>query len=170
MAVDSGIVVNQRGERRAPDLWEAGAVAEIPAPSLNRTVRVAHEDNAVVGGRVAGENMAGSRATLPNRPFFYSDLFAVGFGARGSFTATSTSSPPGRSRWKTGWSIIEMTRSASWVSELERLGGHCDCAPAVGEPGAGSAAGPAPSDGRRARRDWGRTVDQVHAGRRGRRS
>lgn len=83
LAVDQGIVVNQRGETSAPDIWAAGDAAEIPAPSLNRTVRVEHEDNAVVGGRVAGENMAGGHATQDDLPFFYSDLFDVGFEAVG---------------------------------------------------------------------------------------
>lgn len=75
--------MNQRGQTSASDIWAAGDVAEIPASHLNRTMRVEHEDNAVVGGRVAGENMAGGHATQADLPFFYSDLFDVGFEAVG---------------------------------------------------------------------------------------
>lgn len=83
LLVDNGIVVNQRGETSRANIWAAGDVANIPAPALNRTIRVEHEDNAVTAGRVVGINMAGGEASQDDLPFFYSDLFDLGFEAVG---------------------------------------------------------------------------------------
>lgn len=83
LLVDNGIVVNQRGETSQADIWAAGDVANIPAPALNRTIRVEHEDNAVTAGRIVGINMAGGEASQDDLPFFYSDLFDLGFEAVG---------------------------------------------------------------------------------------
>jgi NADPH-dependent 2,4-dienoyl-CoA reductase/sulfur reductase-like enzyme len=58
-------------------------VAEFSSPALGRRLRVEHEDNANTMGRIAGRNMAGSRERYDHLPFFYSDLFDLGYEAVG---------------------------------------------------------------------------------------
>jgi len=44
---------------------------------------VEHEDNANTMGDVAGQNMAGAQVRYEHLPFFYSDLFELGYEAVG---------------------------------------------------------------------------------------
>ncbi|MCY0881192.1 MAG: monodehydroascorbate reductase (NADH), partial [Firmicutes bacterium] len=46
-----------------------------------------HEDNALTQGRLAGENMAGAHKSYTHLPFFYSDLFDLGYEAIGRVDA-----------------------------------------------------------------------------------
>lgn len=46
-------------------------------------MRVEHEDNANTMGRQAGRNMAGVSKTYHHLPYFYSDLFELGYEAVG---------------------------------------------------------------------------------------
>ena len=46
-------------------------------------MRVEHEDNANTMGRLAGQAMAGQAVSYDHLPFFYSDLFELGFEAVG---------------------------------------------------------------------------------------
>jgi hypothetical protein len=50
-------------------------------------MRVEHEDNANTMGRLAGRIMAGSTETYQHLPFFYSDLFELGYEAVGDVDA-----------------------------------------------------------------------------------
>ncbi|HLY96409.1 MAG TPA: NAD(P)/FAD-dependent oxidoreductase, partial [Sideroxyarcus sp.] len=50
---------------------------------LDKRVRVEHEDNANVMGETAGRNMAGQSDTYTHQPYFYSDLFDLGYEAVG---------------------------------------------------------------------------------------
>ena len=50
-------------------------------------MRVEHEDNAKVMGRQAGRNMAGANEPYHHLPFFYSDLFDLGYEAVGEIDA-----------------------------------------------------------------------------------
>jgi 3-phenylpropionate/trans-cinnamate dioxygenase ferredoxin reductase component len=50
-------------------------------------MRVEHEDNANTMGRLAGRNMAGHSAPYDHLPFFYSDLFDLGYEAVGELDA-----------------------------------------------------------------------------------
>lgn len=88
LLVDGGIVVDDYGCTTDPHIYAAGDVARIPAPALNRTLRVEHEDNAVARGRLAGINMAGGHEATPDLPYFYSDLFDLGFEAVGMLDPT----------------------------------------------------------------------------------
>jgi len=83
LAVDDGIVVDERLRTSAADVFAAGDVARFPASALDRTLRVEHEDNAVAMGRAAGRAMAGDTAAYRHLPFFYSDLFDLGYEAVG---------------------------------------------------------------------------------------
>jgi hypothetical protein len=51
---------------------------------LGRRVRVEHEDNANAMGKAAGRAMAGAEEPYTYVPFFYSDLFELGYEAVGA--------------------------------------------------------------------------------------
>ena len=82
--VDDGIVVDELGRVGGrDDVFAAGDVARFPARVLGTTMRVEHEDNANSHGRAVGANMAGAGAPYDHLPFFYSDLFELGYEAVG---------------------------------------------------------------------------------------
>lgn len=83
LRVEDGIVVNQHLMTSHPDVFAAGDVARFEAPALGTTLRVEHEDNALTMGRAAGRAMAGDPAPYTHLPFFYSDLFELGYEAVG---------------------------------------------------------------------------------------
>ncbi len=84
LPVEDGIVVDERGRVRGhEDVFAAGDVARFPAAALDTTMRVEHEDNAKSQGRLAGINMAGAEESYDHLPFFYSDLFDLGYEAVG---------------------------------------------------------------------------------------
>jgi hypothetical protein len=51
---------------------------------LGEDIRVEHEDPATSHGRSVGANMAGAAEAYEHLPFFYSDLFDVGYEAVGA--------------------------------------------------------------------------------------
>jgi NADPH-dependent 2,4-dienoyl-CoA reductase/sulfur reductase-like enzyme len=83
LAVDDGIVVDEFLRTTAPDVFAAGDVARFFAPALGTRIRVEHEDNALTMGRAAGRAMAGDLSPYTHLPFFYSDLFELGYEAVG---------------------------------------------------------------------------------------
>ncbi len=84
LEVDNGIVVDDRGRVGGrDDLFAAGDVARFPATLLGTSVRVEHEDNAKSHGKQVGANMAGADEPYDHLPFFYSDLFDLGYEAVG---------------------------------------------------------------------------------------
>jgi len=78
-----GIMVDEFLCTSRPDIYAAGDVALFYNPALDRRLRVEHEDNANTMGRLAGRNMAGSAEKYEHLPFFYSDLFELGYEAVG---------------------------------------------------------------------------------------
>ena len=50
---------------------------------LDQRLRAEHEDNANTMGKLAGQAMAGKKVTYDHLPFFYSDLFDLGYEAVG---------------------------------------------------------------------------------------
>jgi NADPH-dependent 2,4-dienoyl-CoA reductase/sulfur reductase-like enzyme len=84
---DDGIVVDERLETSAPGVFAAGDVARVPSAPLGGPVRVEHEDAALGMGRVAGRAMAGADERYDTLPFFYSDLFDLGYEAVGRLDA-----------------------------------------------------------------------------------
>lgn len=70
--IRGGILVNAELEARS-DLYAAGDVASFYDITLGRR-REEHHDNAVVSGRLAGENMAGAKKHYQHQSFFWSDL------------------------------------------------------------------------------------------------
>jgi 3-phenylpropionate/trans-cinnamate dioxygenase ferredoxin reductase component len=87
LEVDNGIVVDAMLRTSHPDIYAAGDVANFANPALGRRMRVEHEDNANTMGRHVGRNMAGEQAPYEHLPFFYSDLFDLGYEAVGELDA-----------------------------------------------------------------------------------
>jgi NADPH-dependent 2,4-dienoyl-CoA reductase/sulfur reductase-like enzyme len=83
LAVDNGIVVNERLQTGNPDIFAAGDVANYPDALLGTHRRVEHEDAAVSMGKTAGRIMAGEDGRYDYSPMFYSDLFDLGYEAVG---------------------------------------------------------------------------------------
>ena len=78
-----GVLVDEFLCTSRPDIYAAGDVALFYNPALDRRLRVEHEDNANTMGRQAGRNMAGGSEKYEHLPFFYSDLFELGYEAVG---------------------------------------------------------------------------------------
>jgi len=83
LALDDGILVDDLLRTSKPDIYAAGDVANFFSPALGHRLRVEHEDNANTMGRLAGVNMAGRSEPYHHLPFFYSDLFDMGYEAVG---------------------------------------------------------------------------------------
>jgi NADPH-dependent 2,4-dienoyl-CoA reductase/sulfur reductase-like enzyme len=81
--VENGIVVDKFLCTSLPDIYAAGDVASFYNPALGKQIRVEHEDNANAMGRMAGRNMAGKSEPYHHLPFFYSDMFDLGYEAVG---------------------------------------------------------------------------------------
>ena len=87
LEVDNGILVNERLETSAPNVYAAGDVANFYHSALGKRTRVEHEDNAIRMGKLAGRNMAGANETYTHIPMFYSDLFEHGYEAVGELNS-----------------------------------------------------------------------------------
>lgn len=87
LSVSDGIEVDEHLRTSAPDVWAAGDVARFHSTALATRRRVEHEDNALTMGRVAGLSMAGREVRYDHQPFFYSDLFDLGYEAVGELDA-----------------------------------------------------------------------------------
>lgn len=83
LEIDNGIVVDQSLRTGQPDIYAAGDVASFYNPALAKRMRVEHEDNANTMGHMAGQAMAGEAVTYDHLPYFYSDLFDLGYEAVG---------------------------------------------------------------------------------------
>ena len=85
LAVENGIVVDDRLRAGHPDVFAAGDVAAFASAALGRRIRVEHEDAALTMGRYAGRAMAGADdPPFAHLPFFYSDMFDLGYEAVGT--------------------------------------------------------------------------------------
>ena len=87
LEIQDGIIVDETLRTRHPDIHAAGDVAAFHNPALGRRIRVEHEDNANTMGRAAGEAMAGEGKPYHHLPYFYSDLFELGYEAVGDLDA-----------------------------------------------------------------------------------
>ena len=84
LAVDDGILVDEYGRAGGrDDVYAAGDAARFPVAALGGTRRVEHEDHANTHGGIVGANMAGAATPYDHIPFFYSDLFELGYEAVG---------------------------------------------------------------------------------------
>jgi NADPH-dependent 2,4-dienoyl-CoA reductase/sulfur reductase-like enzyme len=83
----NGVEVNEFLQTSHEDIYAAGDVANFDSPHLGKRIRVEHEDNALTMGEMAGKNMAGGKEQYTHLPFFYSDLFDLGYEAVGELDA-----------------------------------------------------------------------------------
>ena len=83
LPVENGVTVDEQLRAGRPEIFAAGDAASFHNPLLGRRIRVEHEDNALSMGRQAGRNMAGAEEPYHHLPFFYSDLFDLGYEAVG---------------------------------------------------------------------------------------
>ena len=88
LPVENGIPVDAFGHVDGrEDVFAAGDVARFPEAGLDEPTRVEHEDHAKAHGRAVGKNMAGANTPYERMPFFYSDLFDLGYEAVGDLDA-----------------------------------------------------------------------------------
>jgi NADPH-dependent 2,4-dienoyl-CoA reductase/sulfur reductase-like enzyme len=87
LQVSDGILVDEFLCTSSPDIYAAGDVALFYNPILGKRQRMEHEDNARTMGKYAGRNMAGGHTPYLHQPFFYSDLFDLGYEAIGEVNA-----------------------------------------------------------------------------------
>jgi NADPH-dependent 2,4-dienoyl-CoA reductase/sulfur reductase-like enzyme len=85
--VADGILVDEFLRTSQPDIYAAGDAASFFNPALGKRLRVEHEDNANTMGFQAGRNMTGRSEPYHHLPFFYSDLFDLGYEAVGETDA-----------------------------------------------------------------------------------
>jgi NADPH-dependent 2,4-dienoyl-CoA reductase/sulfur reductase-like enzyme len=83
LKIQDGIVVDEFLRTSHRHIYAAGDVAAFVNPALGKRIRVEHEDNANTMGRAASRNMAGKAEPYRHLPFFYSDLFDLGYEAVG---------------------------------------------------------------------------------------
>lgn len=84
---ENGIVVNEYLETSHPNIFAAGDAANFYNPHLGKRMRVEHADNAEKMGKQAGRNMAGKQEKYSYLPFFYSDMFEIGYEAIGELNS-----------------------------------------------------------------------------------
>ena len=85
--VQNGILVDETLKTSSPDIYAAGDVANFEDKVLQVRRRVEHEDNANMMGLTAGQNMAGKSTPYHYLPYFYSDMFDIGYEAVGELDA-----------------------------------------------------------------------------------
>ncbi len=83
LKVEKAIVVDQYLRTSHPDVYAAGDAATFYNNTLAKWRTVEHEDNALTMGQMAGANMTGESQAYQYLPYFYSDLFDLGYEAVG---------------------------------------------------------------------------------------
>jgi NADPH-dependent 2,4-dienoyl-CoA reductase/sulfur reductase-like enzyme len=86
--VNNGIVTSEFLETSKKDIYAAGDAANFYNPLLDKRIRVEHEDNANKMGKHAGRVMAGEKKPYDYLPFFYSDMFELGYEAVGELDSS----------------------------------------------------------------------------------
>jgi NADPH-dependent 2,4-dienoyl-CoA reductase/sulfur reductase-like enzyme len=77
LALDNGVVVNQRFETRAPDVFAAGDVANFFDPLYGRQRRIEHWSNANYQGGEVGKVLAGTGGGYDTVSSFFSEVFGT---------------------------------------------------------------------------------------------
>ncbi|MGH9279890.1 MAG: NAD(P)/FAD-dependent oxidoreductase [Acidimicrobiales bacterium] len=75
LAVDDGVVADERLRTSAPGIFAAGDVAQAWHPRYGTSLRVEHWANALNQGVVAATNMLGRSAVYERVPYLYSDQY-----------------------------------------------------------------------------------------------
>jgi 3-phenylpropionate/trans-cinnamate dioxygenase ferredoxin reductase component len=102
LRLDDGILVDDRLRATYDHVFAAGDVARFYNPALGTRMRVEHEDNAVTMGHAAGRSMAGDETPYTHLPFFYSDLFDLGYEAVGEMDPRTEIVADWKEQFRTG--------------------------------------------------------------------
>jgi 3-phenylpropionate/trans-cinnamate dioxygenase ferredoxin reductase component len=100
--VSDGVEVDELVRTSRPEIFAAGDVANFHNPALGTRIRVEHEDNANTMGEVAGRNMAGAGRRYDHLPFFYSDLFDLGYEAVGDVSSRHQTVADWKAKYREG--------------------------------------------------------------------
>ncbi len=87
LTLENGIVVDQRLQTSAPDIYAAGDVANAWHPFYEQRIRVEHWANALNQGPAAARAMLGEPVSYDRIPYFYSDQYDVGMEYSGYATS-----------------------------------------------------------------------------------
>ena len=93
LEVGNGVEVDEYARTTDPHIYAAGDVAEFPYLALDRRMRIEHWNHAVEHGKAAGANMAGANRPYTYMPYFYSDLFELGWEAVGMVDSSLDTHP-----------------------------------------------------------------------------
>ena len=85
--IDNGITVDENLMTNVPDIYAAGDVANFYNQALDKRIRIEHADNANKMGKAAGLSMAGRGEPYNYLPYFYSDMFEMGYEAIGELNS-----------------------------------------------------------------------------------
>ena len=102
LQLDDGIPVDERLRATYDHVFAAGDVARFYNPALGARMRVEHEDNALTMGKAAGRSMAGDETPYTHLPFFYSDLFDLGYEAVGEMDPRTEVVADWKKKFRTG--------------------------------------------------------------------
>jgi len=100
--VDNGIVVDHSLRTSHAEVFAAGDVANYHDHVLGVRRRVEHEDLANTMGKAAGQSMAGASVNFTHSPFFYSDLFEIGYEAVGELDSRLNVVADWQEKYQTG--------------------------------------------------------------------
>ena len=81
------VIVDEYLRTSDPNVYAAGDIAAWPDPTFGKRLQVEHWNVARGQGLRAGRNMAGEEKPYRTLPYFFSDLFDLGFEVWGDLTA-----------------------------------------------------------------------------------
>jgi 3-phenylpropionate/trans-cinnamate dioxygenase ferredoxin reductase subunit len=81
------VIVDEYLRTSAPNIYAAGDIAAWPDPTFGKRLQVEHWNVARGQGLRAGRNMAGEEKPYRTLPYFFSDLFDLGFEVWGDLSA-----------------------------------------------------------------------------------
>ena len=102
LEVDDGILVDSNLNASHPDIFAAGDVANYCNDVLERRIRVEHEDSANTMGAAAGKAMAGEGEPFSNVPYFWSDMFDLGYEVMGHIDSSMETVADWKDEFKEG--------------------------------------------------------------------
>ncbi len=102
LEVDDGILVDSNLNASHPDIFAAGDVANYCNDVLERRIRVEHEDSANTMGAAAGKAMAGEGEPFSNVPYFWSDMFDLGYEVMGHIDSSMETIADWKDEFKEG--------------------------------------------------------------------
>ena len=87
LTIDNGILVDEKLQASAPNVFAAGDVANAWHPFYGQRIRVEHWANALHQGPTAARAMLGESVSFGRIPYFFSDQYEVGMEYSGYATS-----------------------------------------------------------------------------------